>query len=109
MEVTIRIKLINRFKPTGVDDYKKNRAMKWPTHARACPDDDLNKFIKTVKVPDPLRLPQQINEEVSRINEVANFQIKNIPEYGDKYIGSIDVHGYGDWSYDCYIPVKSNK
>lgn len=83
--------------------------MKWPCHARQSSDDYLNKFTKKVRVPDPMRLPQQINEEISRIKKVANFEIKRFPDYGDKFIGSIDVHGYDDWNYDCFIPVKSNK
>lgn len=109
MEVTIRIMLINRFIPTGLDDYKKTRSMKLPIQARRNDDEALNPFIKTVKVIDKDRLSQQINQEITRIKEVANFQIKSSPDYGDKLIGKIEVYCYSDWYFECYVPVKSNK
>jgi len=109
MEVTIRIMLINRFTPTGLDDYKKNRSMKLPVHARCSDEDELNRFVKTIKVSDKNRLSQTIGEEVTRIRACANFKVVNSADYGDKLIGEIDVWGYSDWSFQCYIPVKSNK
>jgi hypothetical protein len=109
MEVTIRIKLINRFKPTGIPDYKKNRSMKLPVRARRTDEDNLNIFAKKLKAVDPDRLSQAISEEITRIKEVANFQIKRDPDYGDKLIGKIDVWEHDDWSFTCYIPVSSNK
>jgi hypothetical protein len=109
MEVTIRIKLINRFKPLGIPDYKKKRSMKLPVHARRGTEDNLNLFCKTIQVPDKDRLSQSINEEISRIKEVANFEIKRDPDYGDKLVGQIDVWEYDDWGFTCYVPVSSNK
>jgi hypothetical protein len=109
MEVTIRIKLINRFKPIGIPDYKKNRSMKLPVRARTTDEDSLNIFARKLKNIDPDRLSQSISEEITRIKELANFQIKRDPDYGDKLIGKIDVWEYDDWSFTCYIPVSSNK
>jgi len=109
MEVTIRVMLINRFKPEGIDDYKKKRSLKLPAQARTSDEDELNRFVKTIKVIDKDRLSRQVGQEITRIKSVANFQIKRDPDYGDKLIGKIDVWGIGDWGYACYIPVKSNK
>lgn len=109
MEVTIRIKLINRFKPQGLADYKKSRAMKLPVHARRTDEDNLNIFAKKLKNVNPDRLSQAISEEIVRIKELANFQIKDSPEFGDKLIGKIEAWGYDDWYFPCFIPVGSNK
>src|SRR5665647_1469696 len=106
MEVTIRIMLINRFIPTGLDDYKKTRSMKLPARSRSNIADQLNPFVKKVKVIDKDRLSQQINQEITRIKEVANFQIKSSPDYGDKLIGKIEVYCYSDLYFECYVPVK---
>lgn len=83
--------------------------MKLPVHARCSDEDELNRFVKTIKVIDKNRLSQQINEEISSIKATANFQVKRDPDYGDKLIGQIDVWGYSDWFFDCYVPVKANK
>jgi hypothetical protein len=109
MEITIRIKLINRFKPQGIPDYKKKRSMKLPVHLRRGTEDNLNPFVKTLKVIDPDRLGQQINEEITRINGCANFEIKRSPDFGDKFIGEIDTSEHDDWYFKCFIPVSSNK
>ena len=83
--------------------------MKYPVRSRSNDEDDLNRFVKTIKVIDKDRLSQQINEEISKIKTTANFQIKSLPDYGDKFIGKIEVFCYSDWCFDVYIPVKSNK
>lgn len=109
MEVTIRIKLINRFKPQGLADYKRSRSMKLPVRSRSNAEDDLNIFAKKLKIVNPDRMSQAISEEILRIKEVANFQIKDSADYGDKLIGKIEAWGYSDFYYPCYIPVGSNK
>ena len=109
MDVIIRIKLVNRFKPSGLADYKRSRSMKLPVRARRLPEDELNIFAKKLKNVDPDRLSQAVSEEIVRIKEVANFQIKDSADYGDKLIGKIEAWGYSDFYFPCYIPVGSNK
>jgi hypothetical protein len=109
MDITIRIKLINRFKPQGLADYKRSRAMKLPVRSRSNDEDHLNIFAKKLKNVNTDRLSQAVSEEVIRIKELANFQIKDSADYGDKLIGKIEVWGYSDWYFPCFIPVGSNK
>ncbi len=101
--------LVNRFVPRGIEGYKKNRSMKLPAHARCNDEDELNRFVKTIKVIDRDRLSQQIAVEITKIKATANFQIKRDPDYGDKFIGKIDVWEYSDWSFAVYVPVKAFK
>lgn len=83
--------------------------MKLPVHLRRITGDNLNPFVKTLTVIDPDRLGQQINEEITRINRCANFEIKRSPDFGDKFIGEIDAQEHDDWYFKCFIPVSSNK
>ena len=106
MEITIRIKLINGFRPTGIEGYK--RAPKLPIRLRSCDADSLNRFVKTMKVIDENRMRQEFNLEVSKIGASANFKIKG-PNYGDKLIGSIDNDVFDDLGFELYVPVKANK
>ena len=83
--------------------------MKLPVRSRSTDEDHLNIFVKKLKNIDPDRIKQAVSEEIARIKEVANFQIKRDPDYGDKLIGKVDVWEYGDWCFTCFIPVGSNK
>lgn len=83
--------------------------MKLPVRSRSNDEDNLNVFAKKLKNLNPDRLSQAISEEVIRIKELVNFEIKDSPDFGDKLIGKIEVWGYSDWYFPLYIPVSSNK
>lgn len=110
MKITIRIHLINRFRPEGLPEYKKKRHYKFPLYARTNDKEHLNIFEKTVNVLNKEQIKETVNREIFKIRDAnTNFEIKGSPDYGDKLVGCISVWEYDDWYYQLFIPVKSNK
>ncbi|MDP2058532.1 MAG: hypothetical protein Q8J97_02250 [Flavobacteriaceae bacterium] len=106
MKITVIIKLVNRFKPTGIEDYKRI-SYKLPTNCRSIPQDHLNIWKKEIFVNEN-QLRQDINSEVSRIIKWANFELKDSPDFGDKLIGCIKIEEFDEFYYELFKYVGRN-
>lgn len=109
MKLIIRLKLMPRFIPRGLDGYKRNRACRTPVRNRTNDDEWLNVWDKEIEIPDVLRSISATNEEVGRLRGAANFSIKSAADYGDVLIGNIRIQGSMDYHMDCYVNVRKLK
>lgn len=109
IKITLRLKLMPRFIPQGLEGYKRNRASRLCVAHRSSDDEWLNIWDKDIEVPDILQTIAYANMEVGRLRKTANFIIKDSPDYGDMLIGYIKIHGSTDYYMSCYVNVKKLK
>lgn len=109
IKITIRLKLIPRFKAIGLEGYRKNKACRTRVECRTNDDDWLTVWDKDIVIQDKLRTIIHTNEEVSRLQKTTNIIIKHEPDFGDMYVGYIKVLGSSDYYMPCFINVRKLK
>lgn len=104
-EFEFEIRLLNRVKPQGMDDYKKSQ--KFAKHERTCDDDHLNRWLKKITVPPYSDIHREWSKEVSRLQEsMKPWRVLNGETYGDMLIGFMGVRDQGEFYAPIYMTVR---
>ncbi len=104
--ITLRIKLMNRIKPAGMEGYKKCQKLPVRLRSREFIEDDLNTWEKKFEMMDDLAAHKVYNLEVKRLMESTPWKLSRNPNYGDMLIGYICDVEYGDFGISIFKTVK---
>ena len=104
-EITFVVKLMNRVKPVGLDDYK--RGQKLPLHLRSMSSDHLNVFRKTVKVNEHNHGSVAWSKEIISLQEKTPWKIEQTSDFGDTLIGYVVIEEFTDFYREIYKSKQS--
>ena len=99
-EVTFAVRLMNRVKPEGLDDYV--RGQKLPLHLRSISSDHLNVFRKKVQVNEYSHGSEVWSKEIISLQEKTPWKIEQNPDFGDTLIGYVVIEEFTDFYREIY-------